>query len=272
MFRPGNLRSVYFPIIILSMKRISILVALAIAGCHQEKTSQQQQEAAKEASETKTGSSFESAASFESKKVQEGVKVLFDTVIATKQTDAFVKAKFPYNTPGISATHKDEDQTGDSTNARISVFTLPGYVITYRYEFKEEFEGGVSSVSVNNKRITKIIDESGSTIIDCGYMSWSEAPLESCTINGQQYVILAGTNEWAAGIFTNIGYGLLVPLAENNSTAYLVSSYGHMFFYPKGEANSTKLTYIQGIRIEEEEEENEADSVSLHIAQLDIRQ
>lgn len=254
------------------MKRISILVAaLAIAGCHQEKTSQREQ-ATTETSRTTGNDAEPAAAMFESKKVQEGVKVLFDTVIATKQTDAFIKAKYPYNAAGISFTHKDEDQPGDSTTTRISSFHIPGYDITYSFEFKEEFEGGVSTLMVNNKKITRIIDDGGNTVSDCGYMSWSEAPLETCTIKGQQYVVLAGTNEWASGIFTNICYGMLVPLAENNTTAYMVSSYGRMFFYPKGDAGTSTLTFIQGGRLEDDEEEDEADSVRLQIAQLDIRQ
>jgi hypothetical protein len=253
------------------MKRISILVALAIAGCHQEKSSQQQ-DATTKISTTSTGKSAEPAALLESKKVQEGVKILFDTVIATKQTDAFIMAKYPYNTAGISATHHDADYDGQHSSFRVSSFHIPGYDITYTFEFKEEFEGGTSSLKVNDKEIKKIIDDGGNTVSDCGFMSWSEAPLETCTIKGQQYVILAGTNEWASGVFNNICYGLLVPLADNNTTAYLVSSYGRMFFYPKGDAGSAKLTFIQGGRLEEDEEENEADSVRLQIAQLDIRQ
>lgn len=253
------------------MRRISILMALAIAGCHQEKKTSQQAETATETSTTTSGPATGSIA-FESKKVQEGVKVLFDTVIATKQTDAFIKAKYPYNTPGIAFTHNDENITGDSTTTRISVFHIPGYDITYQFEFKEEFEGGSSTISVNKKKITRIIDESGSTVNDCGYISWGGSPMETCTINGQKYVILSGTNEWASGMFTNLCYGILVPLAENNTTAYLVSSYGQLSFYPKGEANSTKLTFIQGGRLEVDEEEDELDSVRIQIAQLDIRQ
>lgn len=255
------------------MKRISILVAaLAIAGCHQEKSSQQQ-DATTKSSTTSTGKGAEPAAAlFESKKVQEGAKVLFDTVIATKQTDAFISVKYPYSTTGISAKHYDEDYDGQDSTFRVSIFNIPGYEINYTFTFKEEFEGGTSSIKVNDKKITKIIDDGGNTVSDCGYMSWSDAPLENCTIKGQRYVILAGTNEWASGVFTNICYGLLVPLAANNTTAYLVSSYGRMFFYPKGDAASAKLTFIQGGRLEEDEEENEADSVRLQIAQLDIRQ
>jgi|GEM_PF-2085383 len=253
------------------MRRISILMALAIAGCHQgNKTSQREDTAT--ATSTTTSGSANSPAAFEGKKVQEGVKVLFDTVIATKQTEAFIRAKYPYNTPGIAFTHNDEDITGDSTTTRISVFHIPGYDITYKFEFKEEFEAGKSTITVNKKQITRIIDESGSTVNDCGYISWAGSPMETCTINGQQYVILSGTNEWASGMFTNLCYGIIVPLAENNTTAYLVSSYGQLSFYPKGEANSAKLTFIQGGRLEEDEEQEELDSVRIQIAQLDIRQ
>lgn len=255
------------------MKRISILVAaLAIAGCHQEKSSQQQDATTETSSRSAGKGTGPAAALFESKKVQEGVKVLFDTVIATKQTDAFIRAKYPYTTAGITATHRDEEQEGQSSTLRVSTFHIPGYDITYTFEFKEEFEAGISTLKVNDKEIKKIIDDGGNTVSDCGYMSWSDAPLESCTIKGQQYVILAGTNEWASGVFNNICYGLLVPLADNNTTAYLVSSYGRMFFYPKGDAASATLTFVQGGRLEEDEEENEADSVRLQIAQLDIRQ
>jgi hypothetical protein len=246
-------------------------MALAIAGCHQGKKTSQQAETATETSTTTSGSSSGSIA-FEGKKVQEGVSVLFDTVIATKQTAAFIKAKYPYNTPGIAFTHNDEDITGDSTTTRTSVFHIPGYDITYKFEFKEEFEGGNSTIIVNKKKITRIIDESGSTVNDCGYITWGGSPMETCTIKGQQYVILSGTNEWASGMFTNLCYGILIPLAENNTTAYLVSSYGQLSFYPKGDANSTKLTFIQGGRLEEDEEEEEMDSVRIQIAQLDIRQ
>lgn len=253
------------------MRRISILMALAIAGCHQEKKTSQQEETTTEQTAATSGAATGSTV-FEAKKVQEGVKVLFDTVIATKQTDAFIKAKYPYNTPGIAFTHSDQDITGDSTTTRISVFHIPGYDITYKFEFKEEFESGSSTITVNRKQITRIIDESGSTVNDCGYISWGGSPMETCTIKGQQYVILSGTNEWASGMFTNLCYGILVPLAENNTTAYLVSSYGQLSFYPKGEANSTKLTFIQGGRLEEDEEEDELDSLRLQIAQLDIRQ
>ncbi|WP_440132815.1 hypothetical protein [Chitinophaga sancti] len=253
------------------MRRISILMALAIAGCHQENKTSQQEDTATTSSTTLSGAANPGAA-FESKKVQEGVKVLFDTVIATKQTEAFIKAKYPYNTPGIAFTHNDEDITGDSTTTRVSSFHIPGYDITYKFEFKEEFEAGKSTIFVNKKQITHIIDESGSTVNDCGFISWGGSPMETCTINGQQYVILSGTNEWASGMFTNLCYGIIVPLAENNTTAYLVSSYGQLSFYPKGVANSAKLTFIQGGRLEEDEEEDELDSVRIQIAQLDIRQ
>ncbi|WP_343673291.1 hypothetical protein, partial [Chitinophaga sp.] len=205
------------------MRRLSILMALAIAGCHQENKTSQQEEKAKEIS-TATSGSATSPAAFEGKKVQEGVKVLFDTVIATKQTDAFIRAKHPYNTPGIAFTHTDTDITGDSTTTHVSVFHIPGYDITYKFEFKEEFEGGNSTIIVNKKQITRIIDEGGSTVNDCGYISWGGSPMETCIINGQQYVILSGTNEWSSGMFTNLCYGILVPLAENNTTAYLVFS------------------------------------------------
>ncbi len=253
------------------MRRISILMALAIAGCHQENKTSQREETATETSTTTSGSAT-SPAAFEGKKVQEGVKVLFDTVIAAKQTDAFLKAKYPYNTSSIAFTHNDEDITGDSTTTRVSVFHIPGYDITYKFEFKEQFEPGISTITVNKKRITRIIDESGSTINDCGYLNWAGSPMETCTINGQQYVLLAGTNEWSSGMFTNLCYGLLVPLAENNTTAYVVASYGQLAFYPKGEAGSTKLTFIQGGRLEEDEEEEESDSMRIQISQLDIRQ
>ncbi|WP_072360180.1 hypothetical protein [Chitinophaga sancti] len=253
------------------MRRISILMALAIAGCHQENKTSQQEDTATTSSTTLSGAANPGAA-FESKKVQEGVKILFDTVIATKQTEAFIKAKYPYNTPGIAFTHNDEDITGDSTTTRVSSFHIPGYDITYKFEFKEEFEAGKSTIFVNKKQITHIIDESGSTVNDCGFISWGGSPMETCTINGQQYVILSGTNEWASGMFTNLCYGIIVPLAENNTTAYLVSSYGQLSFYPKGVANSAKLTFIQCGRLEEDEEEDELDSVRIQIAQLDIRQ
>lgn len=248
------------------MRRISLLMALAIAGCHQGKKTSEQEETATEKN-TATGST-----AFEGKKVQEGVKVLFDTVIATKQTDAFIKAKYPYNTPGIAFTQDDQDIMGDSTTTHISVFHIPGYDITYRFEFKEESESGSSTITVNKKQINRVIDESGTTVNDCGYINWGGSPMETCTINGQQYIILAGTNERASGMFTNLCYGILVPLAENNTTAYLVSSYGQLSFYPKGEASGTKLTFIQGGRLEEDEEEDELDSVRIQIAQLDIRQ